>query len=523
MMKHWSYIFISVFAFASAGVSAQQPAVKARIVGLETDEEYMALLADGYRLQQQEDSIVRVVEQTRKRFADDPENRAVYGETIIDLEERVFDIRNRKGDIFSRINTIEQDWLIASMETPADSVTIVETVDSTAVDPVPQVGRLVDYPLFAEELGEHDLQALRQAQEDELKVVEYINMFSENHTAMQSIKEQYEQTQDAAEAARIYSNYKVLDGLCAALNDSIAQRWNRIFDAKSYAYNLLLETNRNDGLLERNERELAEAIRLCAEERGRYASDALCSYFNTKKTVVNCEIELARMFGLGMVQDSLSSISEQLAKIDYRLPKIEVEERYFLAYEPIGVSSPSRYNSRNPIPECEVYERGTIYRVVLGTFSVPQQPSIFRGVYPIYFLKTDDGKYRYFAGGFATEAEVDEAQVKLKNIGFRRPEAVVWRDGVYSNLAEERAAAESAERLFRVEIDGLESVTPELRQAIDSVALGKDITRLDGRFIVLPFAVREQAEQVADVVSQSAAGVAATVVEIEKEQPVPEE
>lgn len=522
MMKHWSLIFISLFAAVTADAAAQQP-VKARIVGLETDEEYMSLLADGYRLQQQEDSIIRVVEQTRKRFTDDPENRAEYGETILELEERVFEIRNRKGDIFGRINTIEQDWLIASMETLTDSAAVAEAADSTVSEPAVRTGRLVDYPLFAETLDERDLQALRQAQDDEMKVVEYINMFSENHTAMQSLKEQYEQTQDAAEAARIYSNYKVLEGLCSALNDSIALHWSTIFDAKSYAYNLLLEKNRDDELLERNERELSQAVQRCAEERGLYASDALCSYFNTKKTMVDCEIGLARTFGLGMAQDSLSAISKQLADIDYRLPKVEIEERYFLAYEPIGVSSPPRYNSRNPIPECEIYERGTIYRIILGTFSVPQQPSIFRGVYPIYRLKTDEGKYRYFAGGFATEAEADQAQSKLKSIGFRRPEVVVWRDGEYSNLAEERKAAETAERLYRVEIEGIESVTPQMRQAIDSVASGKDITRLEERFIVLPFALREQAEQVADAISQAAAGATATVVEIAKEAAEPEE
>ena len=78
-----------------------QPPVKARIAGLEDNAEYMALLSDGVRLQQQEDSVMRVIEQNRKLFAEDVENRAKYGEAILALEEQVFSLRNRKGDILA--------------------------------------------------------------------------------------------------------------------------------------------------------------------------------------------------------------------------------------------------------------------------------------------------------------------------------------------------------------------------------------------------------------------------------------
>ena len=110
-MKRYSIILIAIFALVVGYVSAQPP-VKARIVGLEDNAEYMALLTDGVRLQQMEDSVMRVIEQNRKLFAEDPANRAKYSDAILSLEEQLFSLRNSKGDIFSRINTIEQDWLI---------------------------------------------------------------------------------------------------------------------------------------------------------------------------------------------------------------------------------------------------------------------------------------------------------------------------------------------------------------------------------------------------------------------------
>ncbi|MBQ5609482.1 MAG: SPOR domain-containing protein [Rikenellaceae bacterium] len=524
-MKRYSIILIALFALVVSDVSAQPP-VKARIAGLEDNAEYMALLTDGVRLQQMEDSVMRVIEQNRKLFAEDAANRAKYSDAILSLEEQLFSLRNSKGDIFSRINTIEQDWLITNMNSAQSSMS-ESFPDQQASDMIVeqaevQPSRLVDDVHFAAALDQVDYVALQRAQNDENKVIEYVNMLSENHSAMESIRVQYEQTQDASEASRLYSNYQVLNGLCSALNDSISTRWGAIFDAKSYAYNLILEMEHRDDLLENSELALSQALQQVAADRGLYASDAMSSYFNTKKYLVDTEIALARIYGLGFVQDSLSKISQQLSAIDYRLQKVEIEERFFLAYEPIGVSSPSKYNSRNPIPECEIYDRGTIYRVVLGTFSQQQPISIFKGVYPLYRLKTEEDKHRYFAGGFATEAEADEAQIKLKNMGFRRPEVVVWRDGVYANLVEEREAAAEMTQVFRVEISGAEQMTDELRSVLDSLAMDKDITRINGRFIVMSFAVRDDADKLAEALS-AIDGVTAEVIAIAVENSATEE
>ena len=524
-MKRYSIILIATFALVVGYVSAQPP-VKARIVGLEDNEEYMALLTDGVRLQQMEDSVMRVIEHNRKLFAEDPANRAKYSDAILSLEEQLFSLRNSKGDIFSRVNTIEQDWLITNMnaaQSPmSESLSDQQATDKIVEQAEVQTSILVDDVHFVAALDSVDYVALQRAQRDETKVIEYVNMLSENHSAMESIRVQYEQTQDAAEASRLYSNFQVLNGLCSALNDSISTRWGAIFDAKIFAYNLILEMERRDDLLENSELALSRALQQVAADRGLYASDAMSGYFNTKKCLVDTEISLARIYGLGFVQDSLSKISQHISAIDYRLPKIEIKERFFLTYEPIEVSSPSRYNSRNPIPECEIYARGTIYRVVLGTFSQQQPISIFKGVAPLSYVKTEEGKYRYFVGGFATEAEADEAQIKLKNMGFRRPEVVVWRDGVYANLVEERDAAADIPQVFRVEISGVEHMTDELRSVIDSLAAGKDITRINGCFIVMSFAEREEAEKLADALSLIE-GVTAEVTTIAVETPVPEE
>jgi hypothetical protein len=179
---------ILLFSILSLSVvSAQpQPPIKARIAGLENNAEYMELLADGVRLQQQEDSVMRVIEQNRRLFSEDPANRSKYGDAILALEEQVFGLRNRKGDIFGRINTIEQDWLIENMNSGQPSQIDGETVVAdTIIEPATvQTTRIVDDIHFVNGLDSVDYVALQRAQNDELKVVEFVNMFSENHAAM---------------------------------------------------------------------------------------------------------------------------------------------------------------------------------------------------------------------------------------------------------------------------------------------------------------------------------------------------
>ena len=237
---------------------------KARIEGLESNDEYMSLLYDARHLEEQEDSIKQVIAQNRKAFAAEPENRQQYGDVILNLEEELFDLRNRMGEVNDRINTIEQEWLIANMDamyasrdsvSAADSVdTVAVAADSLAQDSLaviePTSSRLVSADAFRQVLSDADYDALQRAQDNELKVVEYINMLSENNMAMQTLDRQYAATQDAEEGERLYANYKVIDGLCRSLNDSIAQVWSTIFDAKSYAYSLLLETRGDEEQLD---------------------------------------------------------------------------------------------------------------------------------------------------------------------------------------------------------------------------------------------------------------------------------
>ena len=72
-------------------------------------------------------------------------------------------------------------------------------------------------------------------------------------------------------------------------------------------------------------------------------------------------------------------MAAQLKAIDYRLPRVDVAERYFLDYDSVAFSSTPKYSYQHPIPECKVYANGTIYRILLGTYNTKRAAATFRG------------------------------------------------------------------------------------------------------------------------------------------------
>lgn len=497
---------------AVGALHAQQPQVEARIAGLEGNEEYMSLLREDAQLQIREDSIVNAVEGVRRQLREDPARRQQYSQEILQLEGRIFEIRNAKGRLIDRINTIEQEWVLASLNGAAQPAAPAEKSPEAAVPDSLKVRNLVDNLYFREHLAPEDYAALRQAQTLELQAVDYVNRYFANHGTLTELAESYAAVQAEAEAVEIYERYKALQGLNEVLADSLAATWNYIFDNKSYAYGYLLDKMNREELLAREEEALSEAARQLTALQGETASDAVADYFLRKLVMVDYESSVAGMLALDSAQDSLRGVAAQLKAIDYRLPKVEAAERYFLDYDSVAFSSKPVYTYQNPIPECKVYANGTIYRILLGTFNTKRAAATFRGAYPLFYLVNDEGKWCYYTGGFATLAEAEAAQALLKKRGFVRPEIVVWTDGTYRNLSLEPDALGVA---YRVEITGTDALSEELKQVIAATAGEYELSRVGQQlFVVGTFDDKAVADRLAEAIRQADTALEVKVVQI---------
>jgi hypothetical protein len=477
MKKVRSYLLPALFVWCACSAGGQE---RVRIAGLESNDTYRELLTREKNLTHTLDSVSRAMSGVREAFRLDTTNRRGLSNLILQIEEEMFEIRNRQARLVGQINSIEQDWILESLAQGAVTEEDVAPLEDEAA-----VANLVYNSYFGRNLSEADYRDLVGAQQKETAIPPLVTEYRDNHHRLSELSAAYNLAVEASTADSIKRSFDSLVNVNADLDRQIALAWSLVFDNKSYLYNLLADKNNRTDLLEQYSAELVKVRDGQAIWSGRYASDAIATYVLQKLLITDYEIVLARELGIEPALDSLQKVRSALPLIaNLELGEVApIKERLFIDYQDITRHASSPYNSAHPIPEVKVYSRGVVYRVLLGDFSSEQQPSIFRNVAPLAVEKGSDGRYRYFAGGFPSDSTVRAAVEQMRRVGFKKPEPVVWMDGIYVNLAAPTAAEG---RFFRVEMSGVGELSDEVKTLIATLTDGVDILRAGENFVVGP-------------------------------------
>lgn len=544
-MRHYSYIATSLLLLLTVALPLTADALhssqKPTIGDLANDPNYMTLVRERQVLQGRSDSISSTIAETRHQFVSMIERRRSdstliinhdsFSRQILSLEQQVFALRTQIGALSNSINNMEREWvmrhfeqgfaeeIVEEVKTDAMQADSIVTNDIDIVETEPTYANLIDNRCFRELLSEADYAELRRAHNEELEMVELGNDYCTIYGKMRGAAEEYMAATDEVVADSILTSYYDLRQRADSLNNVIHSQWNHILDAKYYAYGYIMEVQHNYDLLDSSAEEFNTMQQQCSANDGIYDSDALMHYVVGHPTLTEYEIEIAEALGLSQSRDSIITARDNMAAIEYRHLPITVERRLFLDYSPITIGRTNHYNDKNPVPEVKVYERGTIYRILLGTFRSKQPMTLFKGVQPLYIAKNDEGKYCYYAGGFATRAEADEAQLFLRDKGFKAPEICVWIDGEMTNIS----AASDDDIGIQTPIMGMrytinietEQLDESLRELIGSIAAGKSLSRANGKFIIGTFTSSSEADVIVSVLSESYPELNISIGEIE--------
>jgi tetratricopeptide (TPR) repeat protein len=97
------------------------------------------------------------------------------------------------------------------------------------------------------------------------------------------------------------------------------------------------------------------------------------------------------------------------------------------------------YNNKNPIPVDVGSQAGLVYSIQIAAFRNPVQPSIFKGLYPLYGKKrAETGVTYYYAGLFRKLSDARQALPKARDAGFADAFVVAMMDD--TQISMERAA-----------------------------------------------------------------------------------
>jgi hypothetical protein len=502
------------FALLSATMAFGQRPV-ARIAELEGDERY-GVLTDRYdALSVKEDSVGARIDDIRKIFAGDVPGKEQYSDELISLEMEHYRLRDTLDNIAREINTIEQEWSIRNVRSGRGGESPTPVHNSRGKP------YLVHNDFFKETLPHEDYGQLLRAQEMEREAERLIVSIKANYDRMAAVAPVYRN----AGKEQADSLYGILSGL-AAENDDLAGRmrvvWNEVFDSKVYLYNYILDKTGMSDTMAEMERLMVDVSLRSAETEGQYMYDAVAAYPFRKSLLLRYETSIASARGLNLAADSLRATASEVAALDrYLLPVIDTEERLFLDYSDIAVARPPKYNSANPIPRTEIYAKGLIYRILLGIYSTPRPVSLFKGVYPLSVERKEDGKYYYYAGGFASYEESEKAAERLKQAGFGNPRIAAWYNGEYydtDNAKNTPQQSKGAKTKYRVEITGAaDGLSERVRAVIGEMAPGKEISKVPGQdglspvFIIGSFDDQGAARSVAAAVTSADPGLDAGV------------
>lgn len=536
MIKKRTYIIGALLLTLSIAAFAQIDSPE--FTELMNNQRYVDLKRKSIELAHKEDSIQSLANDMRGEFSSKRDSMVLsevdfdrYVSQILHFEEQIFEIKKRRGDVMTEINKLEGEFIKRKMYSnlmEAERAKDIERdihadinniADENNTVSIVAYRDLVKNPIFIELLSPEDYSELLVASAEDAAMDKLTSEYLETYNRLSRTATDYNAAEVEADANILFDEYQALNEKADSLNREIERVWNHIIDTKYYALGYVLEKRLRYDLIDKSSADFTTMQQKCSANDGYYASDALAHYVSGRPTLLDFEIGFAVEMELSDALDSLQGVRSNMRLPEYRLNPVNIERRLFLDYAPITVGKTNFYNASNPLPELKVYERGTIYRILLGSFRNKQPMTLFKGVQPLAIARDEEGNYAYYAGGFATRGEVDEALVFLKDKGFKKPEVCRWRDGEMVNLslaAEEDDTTEIIPVGSRyIVILECETLSDEVRATITATAPEKMISRTGGKFAVGTFADRSEADVLISILQDMHPDITVSIKELD--------
>ena len=507
-------LFISTFAFAQVDTTLYSR--------IDDDPRYEALLNEYTIYVEREDSLRLLILEARERYAElkNTNSSAAKIENIssqiLNFEQEVLDIRTRQRQVVGGIANLDQRYIINQINRGSGEVKDY-SYSSIKEDNV-EHEQLIHNGIVARSLSAGGYADLKLAQQEDEQMPRLVEEYIATYKRMGRCVRAYNIATDEGEGDSIYDNYLSLRDMADSLGGVIDSYWSHILNAKYYAYGYILERYGLYHLLDNSSADFSNMQQVCANEDGKYQLDALMHYALGRPTLVAFERDFANEMGLSKAADSLKRVYDAILQPEYRLEPITLERKLFVEYEPLRFGAKDFYRDTNPIPEVKVYTRGTIYRILLGTYRNLQTPSIFKGAQPLYVAKGESG-YSYYVAGYASEEEANIAVEELMAKGFKEPEVCCWHDGKLRNSDEsesEDADTEVSQTLGHRYIVLLEcsTISESMRSTISAVAPDKRISRRGVGFAIGTFTARSDAESLQKVLSEDHPNIKVSIIEL---------
>lgn len=431
---------------------------------VDSDEEYKKALRIGYEAQQHADSLRKDLEILRERLWNvrtSEERKSLEGRITV-LENSMLAAQRKADTHFAKASLIEQEYItgqrtLLNQRDALGAYTSDAPSDLHLAKPAANVMQSSELKALAEIARQHSsywnetkalwkqYDAIRKMLEDSISSTVKIGK-AEQEAARQSQLYVTKYQEDIKTRHRIFSQC-----LAVAYMKGNREAKNLIFsaEAKAKECHLLAQSLLNNKDVQ-DEGEAA-FFSLLAEELSNLYYELGFSYawnMDAYRNKVNKRIASYEQL-LTLTTQHSTKTSDLEVDSNHTTPAptpgevIPVQtmttptlNTNVVKAEGLQLLDPSPYATEDDVPRDIVQPTGVIYRLQLGAYSNPIDPSLFQGMYPIIAETLQGGKIRkYYAGAFRLKEQAERGKQITTKCGFPDAFIVAWYNGRKVTLA----------------------------------------------------------------------------------------
>ena len=515
---------------------------------------FVAALACGFAAQAQQtqlekdlkqagavrDSIAVVLAKHRADYAvQDESARKKMAPTIVALEDNLHSAQRKYDAILAEVMSRDAKRVVASYDgtVKADAgvktEVVAKAVESKAEpkvaepqtqpqlqvqpQPQPQVVQEQPKPVVEEKKPELSFadrcKNMLNDQQGVDKIKELVDQYLNTYNELKKLHGLYKNAQTKIDADKVLTRFVEEKKELATLDAELTKLWQDYYYKRIFDYKVLAEESDMSNMPKFSDAQVQEQIKV---QCGKYISDALIEYYIGRKALLEYEKELVTWLLKPELMSSVQSRIIDLNSKNYQLEKLELERRNFIRYENIISSKDSARRYTGPIPQTQVEDYGTVYRIQImehpHLMSYDSSYFNFKMVAPVSYLRMgQSNKYSYFAGGFRTAEEANKSLKAVKAF-FRAAKVVVWVDGRFYDSVDEMIENENR---YIIKISGVQKLPDGVEEVLRKHNDACEIKRDGAVFVASEFVGSE--ELMGKIVEDIKSLDTELVVEIEKQ------
>lgn len=457
-----------------------------------------------------EDSTLKQIEISRSLYQSDPTHRSTHANNIVDMESKLYELREQLGRMNMDLSKLELSELANSFSSP-------ESQSKSSA-------KLFSNSFFAENLSPSDLKRLSDSRTVEAQIPPLVLKAQQLYAKLQGLKKTYDKSDSQQEVDNILTQAVEIKAQIRKIDQQISSTWGELYAFKNDKYLVLNDLAEVDRLnMEQLEQE-SRAVRRAESIAQEGLLGASSVFYIQRNLALKNEMALAQTLKVLPALDSLKK--EQVALVDLvaakdQYPDIVFVPRSLVVYGAVNTSGSGALKAVSEIPEIRLPEKGIYYAIQVALMQKPATSiSMFKGASPLQYQKLSDGRTRYTLGGFDNYAQAQKAVSQLTKAGFKAPIMVAWVDGAYTSALkakveqEKRAAAgiktgTVGSGIYKIEVTGAtnSTISQDLRDIIEAYASGKQTARVtngnDYIFTITQFDTKAQADKIIDIMAKN--------------------